>query len=252
MKPSLLLAFTLFLAPTTVAQKRVLVDFRVERTGTSAKIPPATQKTVLSKVFTRYLSDASKCNSQFEAGAGGDFLESARKAGQMAPFISEMIQGSFTAAGQTQIAYIISVSECFASHADNFGSNRIAIFAGPKLVADLDLDFRSNVLRKTDLDGDGINELLMSSGYMNQGILTESAALLSFKDGNLNVIEDFGQVLENSCASGMPGSEKTASIISAGTSAPGTMPKLQLDNYKSTCRTPPRWKFVSTGKPTSP
>ena len=174
----LILAFGIFLTPNILAQKRVLVDFRVDRTSTPTKIPLQTQKTVLSKVFPRYLTDANKCNSQFEAGAGGDFLEAARKAGQIVPSITDTVQGSFTAAGQTQTAYIISVSECFASHADNFGSQRIAIFSGQKLVADLDLDFKSNVLKKTDLDADGINELLMSSGYMNQGILVESAALL--------------------------------------------------------------------------
>ena len=245
------LALGIFLTPNILAQKRILVDFRVDRTSAPAKIPLPKQKTILSKVFLRYLADANKCNSKLETGAVGDFLEAARKAGQIVPSITDTVQGSFTAAGQTQTAYIISVSECFASHADNFGSQRIAIFSGQKLVTDLDLDFRSNVLKKTDLNADGINELLMSSGYMNQGVMVESAALLGFKDGKLNVIEDFGQVSEDSCASGLPDSDKTASVISAGTGAPGTMPKLQLDNYKSTCRTPSRWRFVSAGKVTN-
>jgi hypothetical protein len=244
----LLLALAISVPQTILAQKRTLVDFRNNRVSTPAKIPAATQKSILSKVFRRYLTDENKCNSKFEAGAGSDFLESARKAGEIVPSITDMVQGSFTAPGQTETAYIISVGECFASHADNFGSSRIAIFNGPKMVADQDLDFRSNLLRKTDLDGDGINELLMSSGYMNQGILVESAGLLDFKDGRRNVIEDFGQVAEDSCASGMPGSEKTASVISAGTAPPGKMPKLQIDNYKSGCRTPSRWRFVSSGK----
>jgi hypothetical protein len=240
----LVLIAIILLASNTFAQKRVLVDFRAERAVTPAKIPAATQKNVLSKVFRRYLTNADKCDSKFEVGAGGDFLEAARKAGEIVPSITDMIQGSLTASGQTQTAYIFSVSECFASHADNFGTSRIAIFDGTNLVADLDLDFRNNLLRKTDLDGDGFDELLMSSGYMNQGILVESAALLSFKDGKMTVIEDFGQVSENSCASGLPGSEKTA-----GTAPTGKLPKLQMDNYKSTCRTPSRWRFVSTGKP---
>jgi hypothetical protein len=165
----------------------------------------------------------------------------------MVPSITDVVQGSFTAAGQTQTAYIISVSECFASHADNFGSQRIAIFSGPTLITDLDLDFKSNVLRKTDLDGDGINELLMSSGYMNQGILTESAALLGFKDSRVNVIQDFGQVSEDSCASGLPDSEATASLIYTVTGLI-KMPTFQVEKFKATCRKPHRWRLVPAGK----
>jgi hypothetical protein len=165
----------------------------------------------------------------------------------MVPSVTDVVQGSSTAAGQTQTAYIISVSECFASHADNFGSQRIAIFSGPTLITDVDLDFKSNVLRKTDLDGDGINELLMSSGYMNQGILTESAALLGFKDGRVNVIQDFGQVSEDSCASGLPDSGANASVVSTITELV-KMPRFQIDKYSSSCRKPHRWKLVSTGK----
>ena len=245
MKLSFLL-LALFLLPANgLAQKRILFDFRVDRNTTPAKVPEATTKSVLSKVFKRYLSDSNKCNSKFEAGA--NFLESARKAGEIVPSITDMLQGSFTAAGETQTAYIISVSECFASHADNFGSSRIAIFTGPKLVADLDLDFKSNVVKKTDLDGDGINELLMSSGYMNQGILVESSALLGFKNGSVKVIEDFGQVTEDSCASGLPDSVATASVIYTATELT-KMPTFQIEKFKSACRTPHRWRLVSTGK----
>src|SRR3982751_3649463 len=123
MKLSFLLLALLLLPVNSVAQKRILFDFRVDRNTTPAKIPEATTKSVLSKVFKRYLSDSNKCNSKFEAGAGADFLESARKAGEIVPSITDMLKGSFTAAGETQTAYIISVSECFASHADNFGSS---------------------------------------------------------------------------------------------------------------------------------
>ena len=248
MKTHLLIAALMsVLAITAQAQKRVLIDFRADHFTKPAKIPIATQKLILSKVFRKYLTDSNKCNSQFEAGTGEDFLDSARKAGQIAPSITDVIQGSFTAAEQTQTAYIISVSECFASHADNFGSQRIAIFNGPTLVADLDLDSKGNVLRKTDLDGDGINELLMSSGYMNQGILTESAALLGFKGGSVAVIQDFGEVSEDSCASGLPDSAATASVISTVTELV-KMPRFEVDRYKSSCRKPHRWKLASTGK----
>ena len=241
------LASATSLAQTAAPSKQVLHDFRVESKTQPAKIPGATQKLVLSKIFRKYLTDSEKCNPKFEA-TGDDYLKAARNAGQMAPSIIDSITGSFTAAGQTQTAYLISVSECGASHADNFGSDRVAIFAGDQLVADFDADFRSSFLSKTDLNSDGIDELLMTSGYMGQGTLTEGAALVSFQGGRLNVLADFETVSEDSCGSGFPGSSAKASVIYYGAATPGKMPRFQQDNYASTCRNVKKWRFVSTGK----
>lgn len=240
---ALIFASGIVCAQRTTAPKNVLHDFRVEKTTASAKITAATQKMVLSKVFRKYLVDGRSCNPNFS----GD-LAAARKAGQIAPSIIDSMTGSFTAAGQTQTAYVISVSECGASHADNFGSDRVAIFSGQQLVADLDVEFRSSIIRKSDLNADGVDELLMTSGYMGQGVLTEGAALLSFENSSLKVIEDFGTIREDSCASGFPGSTNKASVLSYGTAATGAWPKLQQENYEAPCRNPKRWKFVSTGK----
>ena len=101
---------------------------------------------------------------------------------------------------------------------------------------------------KTDLNSDGINELLMTTGDMSQGTLTETAALVSFQNGRLNVIKDFGTVVEDSCASGFPGSAAKASVISISDVVPGQMPKIIQDNYSASCANSKRWKFVSTGQ----
>jgi hypothetical protein len=242
------LATSFSFAQKTTAPKQVLHDFRTTGNVQSTKISASVQKSVLSKVFRRYLTDARRCNPNFSPEGTDDFLKAARNAGQIAPSIIDSATGSFTAPGQLQTAYLISVSECGASHADNFGSDRVAIFNGQQLVADFDADFKSSFLRKLDLDGDGIEELLMSSGYMNQGILTESAALVNFKAGKWNVIEDFGPVNEDACASGFPGASIKTSVISYPGIFTASMPKLQQENYEASCKTPKRWKLVGRGK----
>jgi hypothetical protein len=234
--------------PVQQKLKQILFDFRVERTSAPTKIPLGTQRTVLSKVFRKYLTDEAKCNPQFDGSRGTDRLKAARIAGQMVPAIVDMASGSFTAPGQAQTAYVISVSECNASHADNFGTKRVAIFSGQQLIADVDVDFRSSIVRKTDLNGDGLDELLMASGDMNQGTLIEMAALLDFQNGRLRIIEDFGTVTEDSCGSGTPGSSSKASVLSISDVVPGKMPKLLINNYEATCRKAKRWRFLSTGK----
>ena len=227
--------------------RQLLVDFRNDHDSTPFKITAATQRSVLSKVFRRYLTDQNQCKADFDAGNSDDRLAAARKAGQMVPSITAMAAGSFTAAGQTQTAYVIEVSECNASHADNFGTKRVAIFSGQQLIADVDADFMREIVRKTDLNGDGIDELLMKSGDMAQGTLIEMATLVSFQNGRRRVLQEFGTVVEDSCASGFQGSNSKASVLYVPSFAPGLMPKLLQDNYVASCRNTKRWKFVSTG-----
>ena len=228
--------------PAPPKNRQVLLDFRADRNETTSPIPPATQRNVLAKVFPRYLTDERRCNSKFDASGDSDPLAAARKAGQIVPSISDVATGSFTAPGQTQTLYVISVSECNASHADAFGTKRAAIFSGQQLVAEFDVQFKNSVARKIDLNNDGVDELLMVSGDMHQGTLNEMATLFSFQNGRPRVIEDFGVVVEDSCASGFPGSSSKASVLYMSDAAPGNMPKFTIENYQKACNTK-RWRL---------
>jgi len=237
----LLLAFIPVAAQRPQApQRQVLYDFRNERPIQTPKISAATQRDVLSKVFRRYLNDANRCQSNFDAGE--NFLAGARRAGQIVPNIADAATGSFTAAGQNETAYVIFVNECNASHADNFGSKRLAIFSGPRFVADMDVDFKSSILAKTDLDLDGINELLMTSGDMNQGEVIEMGALLSFQNGRMRVIQDFNTVMNDDCASLRPDSGVKAAVLSYANAALGQVPKIRVDYYAAGCGRTRRWR----------
>ncbi|HZN08976.1 MAG TPA: hypothetical protein VFB65_19440 [Pyrinomonadaceae bacterium] len=234
-------------APLMQKGRQILFDFRKDRAASPAKITPANERMVLSRVFRRYMTDPDKCNRDFNASSE-DYLAAARAAGQIVPSITDMASGSFTAPGQTQTAYVIWVGECNASHAENFGSKRVAIFSGQQLIANVDVDFHNSIVRKTDLNSDGIDELLMTTGDMAQGTVIEMASLIEFRDGRVHVIEDFGTVIEDSCGSGTPGSSSKASVLSISDIEPGKMPKLRIDNYVASCRNTKRWRFLSTGK----
>jgi len=235
--------------PTLQKDRQVLLDFRIDRKLNDVRIPAATQRSVLSKVFRRYLTDSNRCNADIDTSKGTDPLAEARKAGQMVPLIIDMTTGSFTAANQTQTLYVISVSECNASHADNFGTKRVAIFSGQQLIADMDTDFASSIVRKTDLNSDGIDELLMNTGDMSQGTVTEMATLVSFQGGRRRVIQDFGVVVEDSCAAEASYSTSDATVLYISDVVPGNMPKITQEHYTASCRGKARrWKLVSRGK----
>lgn len=248
--PFLLLIVSLSVAQKPVLQKdrQVLFDFRNDRNPAVSKISAATAKSVLTKVFRKYLTEQNQCNADFDASNGADPLAAARKAGQIVPSIFESTTGSFTAPGQTQTLYVISVSECNASHADNFGTKRVAIFSGQQLVADVDVDFKSSIARKTDLNSDGIDELLMASSDIHQGIVDVMAALVSFQNGRLQVIHDFGSVVQDECESLSPGSTTRAAVLYLSDVVPGNMPKLTMGHFKAGCRGTKRWRFLSSGK----
>jgi hypothetical protein len=234
--------------PQLQKDRQILFDFRNERNSQPFSISKATQKSVLSKVFRRYLTDSNRCNPQFDASNGSDPLAAARKAGEIVPSISAFAAGSFTAPGQSQMLYVISVSECNASHADNFGTKRVAIFSGQQLVADLDVNFNQNIERKTDLNSDGIDELLMTGGDIHQGVVEELATLFTFQNGRLQVVHDFGFVVEDSCASLMPGSAAKVSVLYISDVVPGSMPKFTMENYQAGCGKTRRWRLISRGK----
>jgi len=233
-----LLAFTPFLQRQPPRQ--VFYDFRNEPAAQPQKISPAVERDVLSKVFRRYLVNPNRCKADFDAGE--EYLAGARRAGQIVPDVVQVETGSFTAAGQTETAYLIFVNECNASHADNFGSKRLAIFSGPRMVAEMDVDFKSSIVLKTDLDKDGIDELLMTSGDMHQGEVVEMAALVSFQNGRMRVIQDFGSVVEDDCASLRPGSAAKAKVLYLANAAPGQMPRITVNHFAAGCGKVRRWR----------
>ena len=224
-----------------------LFDFKLVTRNNPPSTTAAASKRVLSSVFAKYLSDARFCKEDVDRSGAEDYLAAMRKAGQIVPAILDWVTGSFTAAGQEQIAFIISVGECNASHADNFGSKRLAIFAGNKLVLDVDAEFKSAILKKTDLDGNGVNELLLMGGDMNQGILVETAALYEVRGKKLVNIKDFQKVFEDSCASLIRGSGVEASVIFLAPGRRGQMPALQVENYRTGCGRTKRWRLMSKG-----
>jgi serine/threonine protein kinase/S1-C subfamily serine protease len=167
--------------------------------------------------------------------------------------VSAVAEGSFTAAGAKQTAYIIDTHS--GSPANNDGPKYLAIFAGETYVADFPVPNLSLIIRTFDLNRDGINELLLGYYYMQMGQAMEWAKLMQVSQGQLRTLKDFGTTYISFCEGGLapdnnPG-VAAAVVFSAPTAPTGQMPELRIDNYKAACApegSSPQWKFTPETK----
>lgn len=162
------------------------------------------------------------------------------------PLIRSAAEGAFTKAGTRQTAYLIQPNNAgdTTTDAEPAPEAQLAIFEGDQLAARLNIggdnflrraNHYANILRLSDLNGDGINELLLGASYFNRGINLSWARLVEIGDGRLKLIKDFGVIDEDTCDS-----EREARITSGvirrttagGKSAP---PRFKIDFYRGPC-----------------
>ena len=166
--------------------------------------------------------------------------------------ISAVAEGSFTAAGAKQTAYIIDTHS--GSPADNDGPKYLAIFAGETYVADFPLPNLSLILATFDLNRDGVNELLLGYYYMQMGQAMEWAKLAQVSQGQLRTLKDFGTTYVSFCEAGLAPDNNpgvAASVIFYAPAQSGQLPELRIDNYKAPCApegSASQWKYITETK----
>lgn len=167
--------------------------------------------------------------------------------------VSAVAEGSFTAVGTKQTAYLIDTHS--GSPADNDGAKYLAIFTGETYVADFPVPNLSLILKTFDLNRDGINELLLGYYYMQMGQALEWAKLVQAAPGGLRTLKDFGTTYISYCGAGLapdnnPGVAATV-VFYTPAAQTGQMPELRTDNYKASCApegASPQWKYTTEAK----
>jgi len=196
------------------------------------KLAPAESRRILDAVFGgRYLTSEHQCQGV------GPSLASSRQAGDFTPSVLEQARGSFTAPQRTQTLYLITDGECGATHADNWGSITLAVLEAGAVVAGTIIDGGSSIRRVVDIDGDGRNEVVLTSGFANQGSVVESARLVRMETTGLTVIHDFGQIFTSNCDGGLEPRAQTISVVHAMT-APGAAATFRLEPRTERCAEP--------------
>jgi hypothetical protein len=201
------------------------------------------------------LTDEGQCSGYEGESYNPEGLKAARDEGYIVPKITGFTTGAFTEPNTTQTAYLIMVGECGAPHAVNWGTKRLAIFSGDKLVVNVDVQDHTTILNTYDLNGDGINELLITGGYMQSGYVSQWGALISFKDGRLRFDKKFESLWSSNCSSMEPKAGVSAAVIYYTGGSRDAGPEFRVDNYQAKCTEdsedpkPSSFRYVSSGKP---
>jgi hypothetical protein len=242
---TILLLGGVFALPAEQAPRRILCDFRIDGiqgpvVKDASKLSLEVKRQVLSAVFPKYLTSQDACNRENEQQPIDTAkLEAERQTGEMVPAIEEFGDGSFTAPGRRQTAYFIKVGECFAYTRTYWGTYRLAIFEGPRLVANIHpqvtfagtLDTAPNAIATAaDVNNDGIDELLLTAIEFGQGEVQGNAWLVSLRGGELHTLREFDGVYDNPCMGMAEGVRVTASVIAYA------LTQFFVEQYEAPCK----------------
>ena len=194
-------------AATAPRAESLVVDFGAA-TGfrTPPPLLPGEEKAILDRVFPRR---PEACSVNIEDSA----------------------TGAFTAAARNERVYIVVVRECIRA----LGYNARAVVAdvgGTDIKSEMAVEGPS-IARVVDLDRDGVSELIMTgSGGTHQGITHVDAYWVSLAK-RAPTAKKLGEVIDDSCGSGQPGSTSTTSSLYA--SIENGAPSFRLASRVAAC-----------------
>lgn len=125
------------------------------------------------------------------------------------------VRGAFTAAGAEEVAYLVSDAAPVAAEPFPELNQRIVVFSGNQQVADWPIPEAafSRPVTATDLDGDGISELIVEGSFYNMGTL--AIGISAIKVGEVpEIIQTLTDVYVDSCEAGVGEQAITAGAVS--------------------------------------
>lgn len=228
--------------------KDLLFDFR---NFDNALSRPTLSSQETSTIFTAVYGAKPTTVGDEEIDCGDDrekCLAADRAAWRMQPEVLAVVAGAFTQPGTQQLAYLIASNEEGASHADNFGSKRLAIFDDRKLIVNVDVGDYWDILKTFDINNDGTMELLLAGVYSQMGASIWWSELVEFRGARLRVVKDFDKVYTDDCKATYADVKMFGTQILFTPGAQGSFPSgFRQDIYRSSCGEQPNWKYVPGG-----
>lgn len=161
--------------------------------------------------------------------------------------ITSRVSGAFTKANAKETLYFVTgckdgenfVSNATCGHAGWNTDGRIAIFDGTTPVTKIETALGYGILKVTDVNGDGINEILSTSGYAQSGIQFEVLSLGQISGGKYKDIKTLRGYIDN-CAFGdtLSADKKQARAVAVNylPSKDGKMPEFKEEYFQGQCK----------------
>lgn len=228
--------------------KEVLFDFRgLDDDPDRPTLSPQEEDGIFTAVFgpkpSAPADEYVACEEEHDKCFAAD-----RAAWRMDPKVAAAATGAFTQPGTEQKAYLILANEAGASHADNFGTKRLAIFDGQRLVVDVDIGDHWDIMKTPDLNRGGTSELLLGGLYSGMGSSIWWAELVEFRAGKKKAVKDFDKVYTEDCNSIVADKKIFGTQILYTPGARGSFPSgFRQDVYRSSCGDKPSWKYLPGG-----
>jgi hypothetical protein len=259
-------------------QRRILLDLREYWESPSSERPRSfddehqafykEKEEVGRRIFPKlfpggYLEHVSECSRESKerpASSEAD-LAWARERGQFDPYVyDEWRKGSFTEPGAYETLYHVAVRECNARAASAPPPSEVlAVFdRWDGLHASFDLPPGDSVYVVRDVDGDDVDEVLLSSGEVKGTKGVFSLRLVSLKGGRLRVVHDFGVGYVYSFEQSFFGDERVVTVpVIYYTPRGGETPSFEVDFYRGYCSKrdgcdslprPSEWRYFKNGR----
>jgi hypothetical protein len=174
---------------------------------------------VLSSAFPSYISDPGQCKPA--------------QPRQVVASVLGAVEGSFTAAGLKQTAYLVAAAECGPPSA--IATRRLLVFTAGALTANVEAPIGQAILGAYDLDGDRKQELLLEESGIGSGEIIRVARLVEFDKDKLATVEDFGRIYDNTCDAGVPSKSVRASVLYYLPPPAGQKARFIVELYRAAC-----------------
>lgn len=161
--------------------------------------------------------------------------------------ITSRVSGAFTKPDVKETLYFVSgckdesgkfVSNSTCGHVGWDSAGLIAVYDGTTPIMKIEEALGYAIEKVTDVNGDGINEILSFAGYGGMGITTGGGALGQISGGKYQSIKEFRGYADNCASSEMtPANKKSAkaAVISYILSKDGAMPKFTEEYFSGKC-----------------
>ncbi len=201
--------------PRVLAPIAIVADFTSDHRPSAVRAPLSiSDAELVAQLFPAHLTDEAMCPPRVD----GSTLESERAKGLVVPRVSAAVAGSFTAPRRREVAVLVHVGECRPYGFEAGGSKRLVVLDGARIVwqsgaSPADEMFEDDLEAVSDVDEDGVDELVLEGSSMHTGHARVTARIVSIANGSLREIFPPTDVVEDDCPTDEPGATTRAARI---------------------------------------